>query len=111
MDSENLPLQTKKQRSIIHNYFTLDEKNNKYNCNSCNKSYKIPKDGSTSTLWKHFKTKHSDLYAEAELSDAMNRLEISENLVYIYFNLFIIILLIYNTLLYYIIKILILIKL
>lgn len=88
MDSEAL----KKQRSIIHNYFTIDEENNRYNCNSCNKTYKISKDGSTSTLWKHFKIKHNDIYSEIEITDAMKQLEITEQLVCIYFNLFIILL-------------------
>ena len=88
---QDIPQDTrvKKQRSLIHDHFTINEKNNRYKCNHCNKSYKISKDGSTSTLWKHIKSTHNELLLENQITDAMNRLEISEQLVCIYFNLFI----------------------
>ncbi|GBB95627.1 hypothetical protein RclHR1_02580010 [Rhizophagus clarus] len=102
MDSESLPdnvipqdimlqinepednLQTKKHsKSLIHNHFTLNEINNKYNCNYCNKSYKVAEDGSTSTLWKHFKGKHNELYLEInQITEALNKLEISQSLAF-----------------------------
>src|SRR4051812_1963532 len=74
-----------KKKSTVYSHFTLDRENNKYNCKYCNKSYKVSKDGSTSTLWKHVKTKHEDIFSEInQLTDALNKLEISEALVYIY---------------------------
>ncbi|GBB84332.1 hypothetical protein RclHR1_10960001 [Rhizophagus clarus] len=102
MDSESLPdnvipqdimlqinepednLQTKKHsKSLIYNHFTLNEINNKYNCNYCNKSYKVAEDGSTSTLWKHFKGKHNELYLEVnQITKALNKLEISQSLAF-----------------------------
>jgi transposase-like protein len=98
--SQNIPQDTrvKKQRSAIHNYFTIDEENSKYNCNHCNKSYKIAKDGSTSNLWKHIKNTHNGLLLENQITDAMNRLEISEQLVCIY-NILICLFILYNKLL------------
>jgi len=75
-------LQTKQHKSIIHKYFTLNKTHDRYNCNHCNKNYKIARDGSTSSLWKHFKCRHNDLYLEInQLADALNQLEISEPLV------------------------------
>src|SRR6266536_4895848 len=46
---QDIPQDTrvKKQRSLIHDHFTINEENNRYKCNHCNKSYKILKDGST----------------------------------------------------------------
>ncbi|CAB5365858.1 unnamed protein product [Rhizophagus irregularis] len=67
----------KKPRSIVHNHFTLDIENNKYKCNHCDKSYQIAKDGSTLTLKKHLQTKHNHLFSVDQLTDAMNKLEIS----------------------------------
>ncbi|GBC26953.2 zinc finger BED domain-containing protein RICESLEEPER 2-like [Rhizophagus irregularis DAOM 181602=DAOM 197198] len=41
------------------------------------------KDGSTSSLWKHIKTKHNDIYSEiSQLTSALNKLEISEPLIF-----------------------------
>jgi hypothetical protein len=75
--------QTKKHnKSLVYNHFTLNEVNNKYNCNYCDKSYKVAKDGSTSSLWKHIKSKHNELYLEInQITEALNKLEISESLV------------------------------
>ena len=86
--SQDIPQDTsiKKQRSAIHDYFTIDKENNKYKCNNCSKSYKISNDGSTSSLWKHVKGTHNDLL---QITDGMNRLEISEQLVCILIYLFI----------------------
>lgn len=85
MESDENP----QKRSIIHDYFIKDVENDKYKCKACNKTYKIAKDGSTSSLWKHLKTKHNDLLLEIdEITDAMNRLDITEQLVCIYVNLF-----------------------
>ena len=85
--------QTKKHnKSLVYNHFTLDGINNKYNCNYCNKSYKIAKDGSTSTLWKHVKNKHNELYSEInQITGALDKLKISEPLVCIIYLLFYII--------------------
>ncbi|CAB4410083.1 unnamed protein product [Rhizophagus irregularis] len=76
--------QTKKNsKSLIYTHFTLNEINNKYNCNHCVKSYKVPKDGSTSSLWKHIKSKHNELYLEVnQITEALNKLEISESLAF-----------------------------
>jgi transposase-like protein len=85
--------QTKKHsKSLVYNYFTLNEINNRYNCNYCDKSYKVAKDGSISSLWKHIKSKHNDLFLEInQITEALNKLEISEQLVCImYVSLFII---------------------
>uniref|UniRef100_U9TC34 Uncharacterized protein n=1 Tax=Rhizophagus irregularis (strain DAOM 181602 / DAOM 197198 / MUCL 43194) TaxID=747089 RepID=U9TC34_RHIID len=42
----------------------------------------MPKDGSTSSLWKHIKSKHNELYLEVnQITEALNKLEISESLV------------------------------
>ncbi|RGB35214.1 hypothetical protein C1646_759593 [Rhizophagus diaphanus] len=51
-------------KSVVHDYFTLNNTYNRYDCKHCNKNYKIAKDGSTSSLWKHIKTKHNDIYLE-----------------------------------------------
>ncbi|CAB4442276.1 unnamed protein product [Rhizophagus irregularis] len=77
-------LQTKKNsKSLVYTHFTLNEINNKYNCNHCVKSYKVPKDGSTSSLWKHIKSKHNELYLEVnQITEALNKLEISESLAF-----------------------------
>ncbi|CAB4444469.1 unnamed protein product [Rhizophagus irregularis] len=76
--------QTKKHsKSLVYNYFTLNEINNRYNCNYCDKSYKVAKDSSTSSLWKHIKSKHNDLFLEInQITEALNKLEISEQLVF-----------------------------
>ena len=43
--------QTKKHnKSLVYNHFTLNEIDNRYNCNYCDKNYKVAKDGSTSSL-------------------------------------------------------------
>jgi|ERR1700722_20580683 transposase-like protein len=77
---------SKKQKSEVYNYFTINEDNSRYNCNHCNKSYKVSKDGSTSALRKHLKSKHNDLFLGVdEITIAMNKLEISKQLVYILF--------------------------
>ncbi|CAB4390873.1 unnamed protein product [Rhizophagus irregularis] len=69
-------------KSVVHDYFTLNNTYNRYDCKHCNKNYKIAKDGSTSSLWKHIKTKHNDIYSEiSQLTSALNKLEISEPLV------------------------------
>ncbi|RGB38414.1 hypothetical protein C1646_755743 [Rhizophagus diaphanus] len=75
--------QTKKNsKSLVYTHFTLNETNNKYNCNYCVKSYKVSKDGSASSLWKHIKSKHSELYLEInQITEVLNKLEISESLV------------------------------
>jgi aspartate carbamoyltransferase regulatory subunit len=52
-DNLNKIIGVKNPRSIVHNYFTLDKKNNKYKCNHCDKTYQAPKDRSISTLKKH----------------------------------------------------------
>ena len=76
----------KKLRSIVHDYFTLNTETNRYKCNHCDRSYKVPKDGSTSTLKKHLKEQHNDLFSGInQITDAMNELEISNKLVYILF--------------------------
>jgi transposase-like protein len=76
--------QIKKHKSVVYNYFTLNKTYNRYDCKNCNKNYKIAKDGSTSSLWKHIKTKHNDIYLEIDqITDALNNLGISESLVYI----------------------------
>lgn len=81
--------ENKKKKSIVHNHFTLDEENNKYQCNYCSKSYQIAKDGSTSSLRKHLKVQHNDKFlAMDQLTDALNKLEISETLVNILLYLF-----------------------
>ncbi|GES80816.1 zinc finger BED domain-containing protein RICESLEEPER 2-like [Rhizophagus clarus] len=70
---------TKKQKSLVHKYFTLNKIHNRYYCNHCDKNYKVSKNGSTSSLWKHIKSKHDDLYLEInQITDALNKLEISE---------------------------------
>ncbi|CAB4396474.1 unnamed protein product [Rhizophagus irregularis] len=79
----------KKPRSIVHNHFTLDIENNKYKCNHCDKSYQIAKDGSTSTFKKHLQTKHNHLFSVDQLTDAMNKLEISLVNILIYFSYFV----------------------
>ena len=56
------------------------------NCKHCDKNYKVAKDGSTFSLWKHIKTKHNELFLEInQITDALNKLEISESLIYILF--------------------------
>jgi hypothetical protein len=81
---ENTDFEAKK-KSTVYSHFILDRENNKYNCKYCNKSYKISKDGSTSSLWKHVKTKHEEIFLEInQITNALNKLEISEVLVYIY---------------------------
>ncbi|GES85086.1 zinc finger BED domain-containing protein DAYSLEEPER-like [Rhizophagus clarus] len=43
----------------------------------------IAEDGSTSTLWKHFKGKHNELYLEInQITEALNKLEISQSLAF-----------------------------
>ncbi|CAB4399617.1 unnamed protein product [Rhizophagus irregularis] len=81
--------QTKKnsKSSLVYTHFTLNEINNKYNCNYCVKSYKVPKDGSTKVacrnLEKHIKSKHNELYLEVnQITEALNKLEISESLAF-----------------------------
>jgi hypothetical protein len=61
---------------------TLNGINNKYNCNYCDKSYKVAKDGSTFSLWKYIKSKHNELYLEInQITEVLNKLETSESLV------------------------------
>jgi hypothetical protein len=76
-DNSSQIIGVKKPRSIVHNHFTLDKVNNKYKCNHCDKSYQVPKDGSTSTLKKHLQIKHDYLFSVDQLTDAMDKLEIS----------------------------------
>lgn len=76
----------KKPRSMVHNYFILNIKTNRYECKHCDKSYQVAKDGSTSTLRKHLKEQHNDLLSGiSQITDAMNELGISDKLVYILF--------------------------
>jgi transposase-like protein len=90
-EPEDSSSQIKKQKSLIYTHFILNEMNNRYNCKHCDKNYKAAKDGSTSSLWKHIKTKHNELFLEInQITDALNRLEISESLVCIFFSSFII---------------------
>jgi replicative DNA helicase len=90
MESQATQDITKKHRSIVHDYFTLDEENNKYMCDVCNKVYKVAKDGSTSSLLKHLKNKHDNLFTNVdEITGAMSRLDITEQLVCIFTNLYI----------------------
>ncbi|CAB4473442.1 hypothetical protein RhiirA1_475638 [Rhizophagus irregularis] len=81
-ESEDTSQTKKNSKSLVYTHFTLNEINNKYNCNHCVKSYKVLKDGSTSSLWKHIKSKHNELYLEVnQITEALNKLEISESLV------------------------------
>lgn len=85
-DIRNQITRVKKPRSIVHNYFTLNIEINRYECNHCDKSYQVAKDGSTSTLKKHLKERHNDLLSGInQITDTMNELEISDKLVYILF--------------------------
>ncbi|CAB4444736.1 unnamed protein product [Rhizophagus irregularis] len=82
-EPEDIPQQSSRNyKSVVHDYFTLNNTYNRYDCKYYNKNYKIAKDGSTSSLWKHIKTKHNDIYSEiSQLTSALNKLEISESLV------------------------------
>lgn len=71
----------KNPRSIVHNYFTLDKTSGKYKCNHCDRTYQVAKDGSTSTLKKHLQLKHKDLFSVEQVTNTMNKLEISDTLV------------------------------
>ncbi|CAB4483899.1 unnamed protein product [Rhizophagus irregularis] len=51
----------KKKTSVAHLNFTLNKQNNTYSCIHCSITYKASKDGSTSTLIKHLRNKHSNL--------------------------------------------------
>ncbi|POG68959.1 hypothetical protein GLOIN_2v1777667 [Rhizophagus irregularis DAOM 181602=DAOM 197198] len=51
----------KKKTSVAHLNFTLNKQNNTYSCIHCSITYKASKDGSTSTLLKHLRNKHSNL--------------------------------------------------
>lgn len=76
----------KKSRSMVHNHFILDRNENKYKCNYCGVLYKVSKDGSTSSLRKHLKSKHNDKWLGIDqVTDAINKLEISDSLVHILF--------------------------
>ncbi|PKC54128.1 hypothetical protein RhiirA1_477915 [Rhizophagus irregularis] len=60
----NIDIDSESLSDNVHDYFTLNNTYNRYDCKYCNKNYKIAKDGSTSSLWKHIKTKHNDIYSE-----------------------------------------------
>ncbi|CAB5371017.1 unnamed protein product [Rhizophagus irregularis] len=51
----------KKKTSVAHLNFTINKQNNTYSCIHCSITYKASKDGSTSTLIKHLRNKHSNL--------------------------------------------------
>ena len=71
---------------MVHNHFTLNNSENRYKCKYCNKSYKVSKDKLTSSLKKHLQVKHNNLFSEIDqVTNAMNRLEILDSLVYILF--------------------------
>ncbi|GET63253.1 zinc finger BED domain-containing protein RICESLEEPER 2-like [Rhizophagus irregularis DAOM 181602=DAOM 197198] len=72
-DQEITIEKSKKKTSIAHLNFTLNKQNNTHSCIHCGMTYKVSKNGSTSTLIKHLKNKHNNIIAAEKKVGAMDK--------------------------------------